>query len=239
MENNSSFTVGEIVAKNFKTASIFSKYGIDFCCGGEKTLGEVCKEQSVDIANLQKELEEAAQDKGDNIDFNSWSLKLLADYIVETYHEYIRKNAPLILQYLGKIKEVHGEHHPELSEIFGLFSQSAMDLSLHLQKEERILFPLIRELSEAQKTGIPPEEGHCGTINNPIAVMKGEHGIEGERFRKVSELSNNYTVPSDGCNTYHAAYEMLEEFERKLHEHIHLENNILFPKAIELEKSFC
>ena len=237
MENNLKQTVGEIVAKDFSTAAVFSKYGIDFCCGGGKTLEDACKEQSVDVAKLQKELNEAAQTKEGNIDFNSWSLKLLADYIEETYHTYIKEKIPVLLQFLKKIKEVHGERHPELLKIHDLFSQSAMDLSMHLQKEERILFPLIRELSEAQKTGLPLEEQHCGSVQNPISVMKAEHLIEGDRFGKISELSGGYAVPADGCETYRATYKMLDEFEQKLHEHIHLENNILFPKAIILEES--
>jgi len=239
MDNNLLLTVGEIVAKDFRTASVFSKYEIDFCCGGDKTLEEACKEQSIDRSQLQKELEEVARKEEETIDFNSWSLKLLVDYIEETYHTYIKRQLPLLIKNLEKIKDVHGKHHPELLKIYNLFSQSAMDLSMHLQKEEKILFPLIRELSEAEKSGGPVEQGHCGTIQNPISVMREEHETEGERFKKISELSGGYEVPSDGCTTYHATYEMLEEFERKLHEHIHLENNILFPKAIELEKLLC
>jgi len=238
MENNLKQTVGEIVAKDFRTASVFSKYGIDFCCGGDEPLDEICKKQSVDRTKLQNDLEEAVRNGKEDVDFNALPLDLLANYIEETYHAYIKKKAPVLIQYLGKIKEVHGERHPELYKIFDLFSQSAMDLSMHLQKEERILFPLIRELAEADRCGSSVEQSHCGTVQNPISVMKAEHEIEGERFKKVSELSGGYTTPADGCNTYHTAYEMLDEFERKLHEHIHLENNILFPKAIEMEKSF-
>jgi len=239
MENNLKFTVGEIVTKDFKTASIFSKYGIDFCCGGNQTLEEACKKQSVDVAALQKELDEAAQGKEGTIDFNSLSLKLLTDYIEETYHTYIKEKTPVLLQLLKKIKEVHGERHPELSKINELFSQSAMALSMHLQKEERILFPIIRELSDAAKSGLPPEEMHCGSVQNPISVMMDEHETEGDRFEAISKLSGKYKTPADGCNTFRATYEALDEFERKLHEHIHLENNILFPKAIEIEKAFC
>jgi len=239
MENNLKQTVGEIVAKDFRTAAVFSKYGIDFCCRGDELLDEVCKKQSVDRTKLQNELEEAVRNGKEDVDFNALPLDLLANYIEETYHAYIKKKAPLLLQYLMKIKEVHGEHHPELLEIFDSFSHSAMDLSMHLQKEERILFPMIRKIAEAERDGVPLEDNHCGTIQNPIAAMKAEHGIEGERFKNVSELSGGYTVPADGCNTYHTAYEMLKEFEQKLHEHIHLENNILFPKAVEMEKMFC
>ena len=238
MENSLTSTVGEIAASDFRTASIFSKYGIDFCCGGDKTLEEVCKTQSIDRAKLQKELGDAVRNDGESIDYNSWPLRLLVDYIENTYHTYIREKTPVLLQFLKKINEVHGKNHPELSKIFNLFHQSATDLSMHLQKEERILFPLIREMTEAGKSGQARDQVHCGSIANPVSVMKAEHEIEGERFKEISELSKKYTTPPDGCETYRATYKMLEEFERKLHKHIHLENNILFPKAIEFEKSF-
>ena len=240
MENNLNATVGEIVTKDFRTASVFSEYGIDFCCGGDKTLTEACKEKSIPVLELQKKLNEVIQTpKGSDVDFNSWDLDLLVDYIEKTYHRYIKEKTPIILQYLEKIQEVHGENHPELSEIFDLFSHSAMDLGMHLQKEERILFPMIRQLAESENSAGNREPGHCGTIQNPIAVMKEEHTTEGDRFRKISELSGGYTTPPDGCNTYRAAYALLDEFEQNLHKHIHLENNILFPKSIELEQTLC
>jgi len=238
MENNVNSTVGEIVTKDFRTASVFTEYGIDFCCGGNKTLQKACEEKSVNITELQEKLNKATQgEKGNETDFNSWDLDLLADYIEKTYHRYIKEKTPVILQYLEKIRGVHGAHHPELFEIYDLFSHSAMDLSMHLQKEERILFPMIRQLAESENSNQDAELGHCGTIENPISVMMDEHVTEGARFEKISELSQGYTVPPDGCNTYSATYTLLEEFEQNLHKHIHLENNILFPKAIKSEQS--
>jgi len=240
MENNVNSTIGEIVTNDFRTASVFTEYGIDFCCGGNKTLQKACEEKSVNVSELQEKLNQVIQTpKANNLDFNSWDLDLLADYIEKTYHRYIREKTPVLLQYLEKIKEVHGAHHPELFKIYDLFSHSAMDLGMHLQKEERILFPMIRHFAESKNSGQGAEPGHCGTIENPISVMKDEHGTEGARFEKISELSHGYTVPPDGCNTYRAAYTLLAEFEQKLHEHIHLENNILFPKSIKLEQSLC
>jgi len=238
MENNVNSTIGEIVTKDFRTASVFTEYGIDFCCGGNKTLQKACEEKSVNIQELKEKLDKATQgEKGNDLDFNSWDLDLLADYIEKTYHRYIKEKTPVILQYLEKIREVHGTHHPELFEIYDLFSHSAMDLGMHLQKEERILFPMIRQLAESKDSGQDTELGHCGTIENPISVMMEEHVTEGARFEKISELSHNYTTPPDGCNTFRAAYSLLDEFEQNLHKHIHLENNILFPKAIKLEQS--
>jgi len=236
MENNLNLSVGEIVTKDFRTASVFSEYGIDFCCGGDKTLKEACEEKSVNVSELENKLDVAIQSKAEGVDFNSWSLDLLVDYIEKTHHTYIKGKAPILLQYLKKISEVHGERHPELIEIYDLFLHSALDLEMHLNKEEHILFPFIRQLAEHEKSGQRMEPGHFGTIQNPIAMMKEEHVKEGERFDTISKLSGGYAVPEDACNTYRIAYAMLNEFEQDLHKHIHLENNILFPKAIQLEK---
>ncbi|MDR2146314.1 MAG: iron-sulfur cluster repair di-iron protein [Tannerella sp.] len=237
MENNLNLTVGEIVTKDFRMASVFSEYGIDFCCGGDKTLEQACAEKSVNREELQEKLDKIMQVKAEGVDFNSWSLDLLIDYIEKMHHTYIREKTPFVLQYLEKIRDVHGDRHPELVEIYGHFFQAAEALSAHLLKEERILFPFIRQLVEYQKSGQRMEPGHFGTVQNPIAMMKHEHTVEGERFETISRLSGGYQAPEDGCNTYRAAYAMLGDFEQDLHKHIHLENNILFPKAIELEKS--
>jgi len=232
---HSTVTIGEIIAKDFRTSSVFTKYGIDFCCGGDKTLQAACTENSVDPAALQNDLDKVTQTPNTEMDFNSWSLDLLVDYIEKTYHRYIKETTPLLLQYLEKIYEVHGSNHPELAEIYGLFSHSAGDLAMHLQKEELVLFPLIREIAKAKESGqklvirMP--------VQNPVLGMMSEHIIEGDRFHQIAALSSGYTVPEDGCNTYRTAYAMLQEFEQKLHSHIALENNILFPQAIEQEKS--
>lgn len=228
-------TVGEIVAKDFRTASIFSKYGIDFCCRGNVDMQTACKEKSIDIETLQKEIEQITQTPNTEFDFNSWSLDFLADYIENTYHKYIKETLPVLLEYLQKIVEAHGIGHPELAEIADLFSHSAADLTAHLQKEERILFPLIRELVKKQESGHAADIRRM-SVESPIATMMYEHTVEGDRFDKISQLSGGYTTPEDACNTYRTAYAMLNEFEQKLHSHIALENNILFPKAIELEK---
>jgi regulator of cell morphogenesis and NO signaling len=239
METYLNSTVGEIVTKDFRTASVFSEYGIDFCCGGDVTLQKACEDQAVNISELQEKLNNVTRnEKTDDTDFSSWELDVLVDYIEKTYHQYIKSETPLILQHLKKIQEVHGERHPELSEILDLFSQAAVALGSHLLKEERILFPVIRQLAQSKKSGQNMERGHFGSVENPINAMKYEHVVEGDRFKKISDLSHKYTMPADGCNTYWITYAQLNEFEQKLHQHIHLENNILFPKSIELEQSF-
>ena len=230
-------TIGEIVAKDFRAASVFSKYKIDFCCKGDRTIEEVCEKKSINVDELNEKLQEAMTDQNENIDYNSWPLDLLADYVEKTHHRYIREKSPSLFQFLNKVQKVHGERHPELYEIFNLFSQSVEDLENHLQKEERILFPFIRKMVEAKNSGQPLEPAHFGSVENPIEMMKDDHSVEGERFRKIAELTQGYTPPQEACNTYKVSFAMLDEFEQNLHKHIHLENNILFPKAIKMEES--
>ncbi len=238
MEITENTTIGEIVAHDFRTAALFSKLGIDFCCRGHRTLDEVSQKKSLKTSDLQRDLEEIIQKKeGNTIDFKAWPIDLLADYVEKTHHRYIEDKTPVILAFLNKLCKVHGERHPELFEINRLFNESAQDLAAHLKKEELILFPFIRKMVTARITDRPVEKPHFGTVDNPIEMMKHEHDTEGERFREIARLTDNYTPPADGCNTYRTTFLMLEEFEQDLHKHIHLENNILFPNAQVLEKA--
>ncbi|HRE78793.1 MAG TPA: iron-sulfur cluster repair di-iron protein [Flavobacterium sp.] len=232
-------TVGEYVANDFRTAALFSKYGIDFCCKGNRTLEEVCIKKNINPADLENEINSVLESKNDNaIDFKSWSPTLLIDYIIEKHHSYVEEKSVVLLQFLDKLCKVHGERHPELFEINSLFKMSAGDLAQHMKKEELILFPFIQKMVKAQKDNQPIQEPHFGTVENPIAMMKDEHSIEGERFDKIATLTDGFTPPEDACSTYKVTYQMLKEFEQDLHKHIHLENNILFPKAIELQLQF-
>ena len=232
-------TVGEYVANDFRTAALFSKYGIDFCCKGNRTLEEVCIKKNINPADLENEINSVLESKNDNaIDFKSWSPTLLIDYIIEKHHSYVEEKSVVLLQFLDKLCKVHGERHPELFEINSLFKMSAGDLAQHMKKEELILFPFIQKMVKAQKDNQPIQEPHFGTVENPIAMMKDEHSIEGERFDKIATLTDGFTPPEDACSTYKVTYQMLKEFEQDLHKHIHLENNILFPKAIDLKLQF-
>ena len=228
-------TIGEIVASDFRTAAIFKKYGIDFCCRGGRTIEEACEKKKVMEQELIDDLKALPNGSDNQVDVKDWPLDLLANYIVKIHHQYVREKTPYLLQFLDKLCKVHGERHPELFEINELFNQSALDLSQHFDKEERVLFPFIEKLAQATQTGEPLEMGHFGTVENPISMMKHEHTVEGDRFAKIAELTNGYNPPADVCNTYRVAFAMLEEFENDLHRHIHLENNVLFPKAIALE----
>lgn len=230
-------TIGEYVAKDFRTASVFSKYGIDFCCKGNRTIEEACAKKALNFEQIEKEVELLMEMKGGgSIDFQSWPVDLLIDYIEKTHHRYVVEKTPVLLAFLDKLCKVHGGSHPELFSINELFIGCASELSQHMQKEERVLFPFIKEMANAIRTQQKLEQPHFGTVENPIAMMKHEHVNEGERFVKIAELTNNYTPPSDACNTYKVTFSMLQEFEQDLHKHIHLENNILFIKAIEMEQ---
>ena len=232
-------TIGDFVAHDFRTAAIFTKYGIDFCCKGQRTIEEVCTKKNINEANLLNDLNAVLSTKDDSrIDFNSWPLDVLIDYIEKTHHRFVEEKTPILLQFLDKLCSVHGSNHPELFEITKLFKGSADELAPHIKKEELILFPFIKKMMNATKSHDSIGKPNFGTVKNPISTMMEEHDNEGERFRTIASLTNNYTPPEDACDTYRVTFAMLEEFEQDLHKHIHLESNILFPKAKALEKFF-
>ena len=229
--------IGELVARDYRTASVFKKYSIDFCCQGNRTIEEACEKKNIDTKKVLEDLVAMMEAKSESTtDYQSWPLDLLADYIEKKHHRYVQEKTLEIQPYLDKICKVHGERHPELLEIKEEFNASAGELAAHMKKEELILFPFIRKMTKAKLENTKVDAAHFGTVKNPIQMMMNEHTVEGNRFRKIEELSNNYTPPLDACNTYRVSFALLKEFEQDLHLHIHLENNILFPKAIEIEK---
>lgn len=237
METLAKKQVGQFVAQDYRTATVFSKYEIDFCCRGDRTLEEVCSTKEIDIDSLLDSLNEVlAKKDATTIDYKSWPLDLLVDYIEKTHHKYVTEHIPILLQYLDKLCEVHGERHPELIEINDLFKGASGELTQHMKKEELILFPFVKKMVKNLDADVKLRKPHFETVENPVSMMMQEHDNEGQRFRKIAALSNNYTPPADGCTTYQVAYSLLKEFEENLHLHIHLENNILFPKALEMEK---
>ncbi|WP_179374771.1 iron-sulfur cluster repair di-iron protein [Winogradskyella wichelsiae] len=239
IQKNTQKEIGEYVADDFRTAAIFSKYKIDFCCNGNRTVEEACDKKGIDSNMLLDELNQVLDSKGgESIDYKSWPLDLLAEYVEKKHHRYVEEKIPVLLQFLNKLCKVHGERHPELFKINELFKASAGELSAHLKKEELILFPFIKNMVNAKLTNSAIKSPQFETVENPIEMMKHEHDTEGERFREIAELTDNYNPPADACNTYKVTYAMLEEFEKDLHLHIHLENNILFPEAIKLEQQF-
>ena len=228
--------IGELVAKDYRTASVFKKYSIDFCCQGNRTIQDACDKKNIDSKKVLEDLDTLVQTKSEaTTDYQSWPLDLLADYIEKKHHRYVQDKTLEIQPYLDKICRVHGEHHPELFEIKNEFNASAGELAAHMKKEELILFPFIRKMVKVKQENSNVEAANFGTVKNPIQMMMDEHTVEGNRFRRIEELSNNYTPPQDACNTYRVSFALLKEFEQDLHLHIHLENNILFPKAVEIE----
>ncbi|HLV50641.1 MAG TPA: iron-sulfur cluster repair di-iron protein [Flavobacterium sp.] len=229
--------IGALVAQDYRTASVFKNSKIDFCCNGNRTIEDACIQNDLDSETLITQLKAVANQTQDSgIDYNAWPLDLLVDYVEKKHHRYVETKIQEITPFLEKVVRVHGDRHPELAEVEQLFKASAGELTQHMKKEEMILFPFIRKMVEAKNTGTAVQASF-GTVQNPIRMMMHEHDGEGERFRKIAALTDNYTPPADACNTYKVTFALLKEFEEDLHLHIHLENNILFPKAIKLEKS--
>ena len=229
-------TIGSIVADDFRAAAVFTAHGIDFCCKGGRTIADVCTAKGIDPAGLENEIKATlAHGEATGDDPNTWTLTRLAEYVERVHHGYVNERVPVLQQYLAKLCKVHGTEHPELHDIAREFDGCAGAMAMHMKKEELVLFPFITRLELAKREGTAPPVPHFGTVENPVHMMMHEHEEEGERFRRITALTNGYVPPPDGCNTYRAAFALLKEFEQDLHRHIHLENNILFPKAVALE----
>ena len=235
MTPSSDTTVGAIVADDYRTAGVFEKHGIDFCCGGNISLAEICRDKGLDPATLQQEI---AKIKNAPVvrsrNYAAWALPFLADYIVNTHHLYLNENTPQIAAYADKIAEVHGAHHPEVVEIAAIFAGIATDMAGHLREEEEVLFPAVRRLDAARRAGATPEAFDLETISSSLVKLDHEHEEIGDAVHTIRRLAMGYAIPDDVCNTFAVTYQKLKEFEDDLHKHVHLENNILFPKAARL-----
>ena len=233
--NTATQTIGELVAQDSRAAQVFERYGIDFCCGGQVALSEACRLQGIEVAQLLRELHQAASqpiDRSQN--YAAWELPFLADYIVNTHHAYLKENTANIAAYARKIAEVHGAQHPEVIEIAVIFDMIATDLTLHLREEEEVLFPAIRKIDALIKAGAAPDSGDLTTLRAILKTLAHEHDEIGAAIHAIRRLANNYAIPFGVCNTFTVTYRKLEEFEDDLHKHVHLENNILFLKAAAL-----
>jgi len=226
-------TIGEIAAKDIRKAAVFKKLGIDFCCGGKQTLKEAVHQAGLTEEQVQEALDcsEAVVAGQVTHDFGSWDLGFLADYIYNVHHKYIRESGPVIEQLAEKVAMRHGQVHPELFELANGLKGLINELYSHVQKEERVLFPAIKALEgNGANTQIPVG------IKGPVQVMEAEHGSAGDELKALRKLTSDYELPADACNSYTYLFEKIKEFENDLFQHIHLENNILFPKALKLEK---
>jgi regulator of cell morphogenesis and NO signaling len=224
-------TVGEVVAQDWRTAAVFEQFGVDFCCGGRQTVAAACRVAGTNPATIEGAVS-ALPPQVDGEDASTWAVDRLVDHIVLTHHAYVRTALPRIAAYLTRLVQVHGARHPELSETAAHVEAVGRDLLQHMMKEERVLFPYIRELATPGRPQRP-----FGTVEAPIRMMEREHEEAGVVLQAIRALTNGYTPPADGCATYRTCLEELAHFERDLHRHVHLENNILFPKAVALESA--
>ncbi|MDH7603419.1 MAG: iron-sulfur cluster repair di-iron protein [Melioribacter sp.] len=226
----------ELVSLNIKTAEIFEKYNIDFCCNGKLTLQEVLTEKNIEPDEILNELINTFdQEVLPNENFIEWNLIDLINHIVNVHHSYVRNSIPKIKMHLEKVISKHGQKYFYLSEVKSLFEQLSLELENHMIKEEKILFPLIKYLVDTEKFNERPKTQGYGSIKNPIRQMELEHDNAGNIIHTIRKITNNYSLPEDACTTFSLTYDELNDFEKDIHKHIHLENNILFPKAIELE----
>lgn len=228
-------TVGEVVARDFSTANILDEFGIDFCCGGSKPLGQACADAGVELNVVVKRLEEPQVAPDSTPTFYNWPLDLLVDYVIKIFHRGWDVKAERIRELAHKVARVHGNKHPELLEVRDQFDTAMTTLAEHFNKEEQVLFPYIYDLVAATDAGMKAPAFHCRDVSFPIAVMEDEHEIEGERFRHMRRITGEFSVPADGCNSYRLLMQQLSAFEHELHRHIHFENNLIFPRAIALQ----
>lgn len=229
-------TIGELAVADYRKADIFSKFGLDFSYGGKKTLREACREKGIDDYEVAIALAEVVkQTEGELLNFNSWGLDFLADYIVNVHHKYVKENVSMLYEYCKTIADRHGVKHPEVIKITQLCGKIATDFKSLMQEEEAILFPYINKLATAKREHNKIESGF-ENIEKQIKRMENQHRTIGKYMDEIHQLSNGFTPPEDACSSYKVLYDKLDEFEKNVKQHFHLENNILFPKSIQLEK---
>lgn len=224
--------IGDIVADDFRTSKVFTDVGIDFCCGGKQSVGEACSELKIDIKELEKNVEVVKSEPiSHSLNYKEWDLPFLIDYIVNTHHKYVVKTLPELVFYTAKIASVHGENHAELVDIAEKIAAVNTELKQHLKNEEEVLFPAIKSIL----TNSTDETK--ATINSEIKRMLGEHDFAGGTLDEINRITDGYKTPDDACSTYEVAFKILKQFEDDIHVHVHLENNILFPKALKLAEN--
>lgn len=226
-------TVGELVAQLPARARVFEQVGIDYCCGGRTVLAQACAARSLDPAQVEARLQAVGADHGSAryADVAPMTLTQVCDHIQATHHAYLRTEIPRLHGLLEKVVKAHGGRHPEVLEIQRVLWRFEQELASHMMKEESVLFPMIRRLDGA----LVLPHFHCGSIAAPIRVMETEHNDAGQALARLRQLSDDFTPPADACNTFRALYDGLREIEEDMHQHVHKENNVLFPRAVEHE----
>ena len=237
MQLDATKTVREVALAIPNATRVFEKIKIDYCCGGDRLLGDACARAGVQINDVERLLKEnAAALSSEPADFQHLSLAELIVHILNKHHVFTKSEMERLDSLIVKVVAAHSDGHPELLSARDLLGQLFDDLRPHMFKEEQILFPYIVELEQSILQQRPGPFAPFGNINNPIGMMMMEHDAAGEILRELRKVTSDYSVPSDGCVSYQTLYQAIEAFEQDLHQHIHLENNILFPKAIALEQ---
>ena len=229
-------SLAQIVTLDHRAAAIFEKYHLDFCCKGKRSLQQACAEQQLPVDEITTELQTIfSKDPSHNENsFEQLSLTQLVDYIVSTHHDYVKKEMPQILAYLQRVAAKHGDRHPEMLKVFELFAEVKQEMEMHMQKEELILFPRIKGLEMISQKDDAELQLTMAYLQGPITVMEHEHDHAGNLLDEIRKLTNDYNPPADACTTYRLSFAALKAFEIDLHQHVHLENNILFPKALAI-----
>jgi regulator of cell morphogenesis and NO signaling len=229
-------TIREIVATDYRTAAVFQRHGLDFCCNGCRTIEQGCRDTGADGEALLRDLDVVLETPAAGVPrFASWDEAALVTYIVANHHAYVREAIPALLRHTHKAADVHGEHHPELVHIARLVERVAAEMTEHMEKEETVLFPFIVALADARRTNRPSPAPPFGSVRNPIRMMESDHRFVGDAMAEIRQLTDGYRPPDNACATYRVCFQELEAFESDLHAHVHLENNVLFPKATALE----
>jgi regulator of cell morphogenesis and NO signaling len=236
MSFTSATKVREIAVAYPGAKEVLEEAEVDYCCGGEKSLHEACMHTGVPAEEILKRLQENSnQVRPDEANWASARLADLTKHIVEAHHKYVRGTIPRVSALLTKVNGKHGANHPELAAIEKEFFGLGQEMSAHMQKEEQILFPYIERLEQAEEGKEPLEVPFFQTVRNPVHMMMKEHDTAGEALKAMRKLSGGYQAPAEACESYREVYRSLAEFEADMHTHVHLENNILFPRAVELE----
>ena len=227
-------TVRELAVEVPNATRVFEKLGIDYCCGGDQPLEQACATANIAIDDAVRALEQSTSNPANSVapDWNLAPLGDLVDHIVEKHHTYVKTEAPRLQALIAKVVGVHGKNHPELEQVQIAFSALANELAGHLMKEEQILFPYVKQMASGAGRG----PSCFGSVHNPIRVMMMEHDDAGKTLREMRRITSDYSIPADACISYATLFRGLVEFEQDLHQHIHLENNILFPRAVAMEQ---
>lgn len=229
--------LGDLVTERTRTAAVFERFGLDYCCHGQQTLADAARDRGVDVEVVLAALAAVPNDPDDRADaILSADLDELTRHIVDVHHGYVRTTVPVLQAWFERLVDRHGDRHPELTTIRSTFDRLAEEIRTHMGKEENILFPYIDAMAAAQRAGTGAPGGPFGTVVNPVRVMEDDHTLVGELMDQVRILSGDFTPPPDGCRTYTICFDELATFAADLHRHIHLENHVLFPRAIELER---